>query len=136
MLRICLALFGDFRDRLVRRQHQMAYTQAQLDEIQQVQEQRSLTRKSAIQFCTRKWKAAAQAAAATATKPAKKVKGDKPAKAHKSAAYPDVHFNVERICKLFKDGKNVSEIAQAVGYPKGHGNNRTRAALVKAGLIK
>ena len=118
----------------------MAYTNEQLDEIQQVQEQRSLTRKSAVQFCTRKWKAAAQAAApAPATKPAKKVKAakaSKPAKARKSAAYPDVHFNVERICKLFKEGKNVSEIAQAIGYPKGHGNNRTRAALVKAGLIK
>lgn len=116
----------------------MAYTQAQLDEIQQVQEQRGLTRKSAIQFCARKWKAQA-AAPAPATKPAKKVKtakASKPAKAHKSAAYPDVHFNVERICKLFKDGKNVSQIAQAVGYPVGHGNNRTRAALVKAGLIK
>jgi hypothetical protein len=113
----------------------MAYTQAQLDEIQQVQEQRSLTRKSAIQFCTRKWKAQATAPA-PATKPAKKVKASKPAKAHKSTAYPDVHFNVERIVRLFKEGKNVSEIAQAVGYPKGHGNNRTRAALVKAGLIK
>lgn len=50
--------------------------------------------------------------------------------------YPKVKFNVARIVKLYKAGKNVSRIAQAVGYPKGHGQNRTRAALVKAGVYK
>ena len=50
--------------------------------------------------------------------------------------YTKVKFNVKRIVKLLKAGKNVSQIAQAIGYPKGHGQNRTRAALVKAGVHK
>jgi hypothetical protein len=50
--------------------------------------------------------------------------------------YPKVKFNVARIVKLYKAGKNVSQIAQAIGYPAGHGNNRTRAALEQAGVYK
>jgi hypothetical protein len=38
--------------------------------------------------------------------------------------YPKVRFNVKRIVALYKAGKNVSEIAQAIGYPTGHRNNR------------
>lgn len=41
-----------------------------------------------------------------------------------------------RIIALYKRGKNVSEIAQAIGYPKGHGNNKVRHALLKAGIYK
>jgi hypothetical protein len=41
-----------------------------------------------------------------------------------------------RIITLYKTGKNVSQIAQAIGYPKGHGNNRVRDALIKAGIYK
>ena len=47
--------------------------------------------------------------------------------------YKKVRFSITRIVKLYKAGKNVSQIAQAIGYPQGHGQNRTRAALVKAG---
>ena len=47
-----------------------------------------------------------------------------------------VSFNIPKILKLYKAGKNVSEIAQAVGYPRGHGQNRCRAALEKSGLYK
>jgi hypothetical protein len=47
--------------------------------------------------------------------------------------YTKVRFNVKRIVKLYKDGKNVSQIAQAIGYPAGHGNNRTHAAAGKSG---
>ena len=47
-----------------------------------------------------------------------------------------VKFNIPRILKLYKAGKNVSQIAQAIGYPRGHGQNRCRAALEKAGLYK
>jgi hypothetical protein len=54
----------------------------------------------------------------------------------KTTKYPKVKFNVNRIVKLYKEGKNVSQIAQAVGYPKGTGQNRTRAALVFAGVYK
>lgn len=45
-----------------------------------------------------------------------------------------VYFSIARIVKLFKSGKRVSEIARAVGYPRGHGQNRVNAALVKAGV--
>lgn len=49
--------------------------------------------------------------------------------------YADVKFDTARIIALHKEGKNVSQIAQAIGYPKGHGNNRTRRVLVAAGLV-
>lgn len=49
--------------------------------------------------------------------------------------YSDVKFDPARIIALHKEGKNVSQIAQAIGYPKGHGNNRTRRVLEQAGLL-
>jgi hypothetical protein len=45
-------------------------------------------------------------------------------------------INSEHIITLYKEGKNVSEIAQAIGYEKNHGNNRVRHALMKAGIYK
>lgn len=50
--------------------------------------------------------------------------------------YKKVKFDVKRVVRLYKSGKNVSQIAQLVGYPAGHGNNRTRSVLVKAGVYK
>jgi hypothetical protein len=50
--------------------------------------------------------------------------------------YAKVKFDVRKIVRLFKAGKNVSQIAQAIGFPKNAGQNRTRAALVKAGVYK
>jgi len=47
-----------------------------------------------------------------------------------------VKFNAKRIVAMYKAGKNVSQIAQAVGYPKGTGNNRTRNVLIEAGVYK
>ena len=35
-----------------------------------------------------------------------------------------VKFSIARIVRLYKAGKNVSQIAQALGYPAGTGNNR------------
>ena len=52
-----------------------------------------------------------------------------------SKKYSDVKFDPSRIVALHKEGKNVSQIAQAIGYPKNHGNNRTRRVLVAAGLL-
>lgn len=52
------------------------------------------------------------------------------------AKYKKVKFSPKRILKLYAAGKNVSEIAQALGYPKGHGQNRTRKVLVTAGVYK
>jgi hypothetical protein len=50
--------------------------------------------------------------------------------------YTKVKFDVKRIVRLYRARKNVSQIAQAIGYPVGHGQNRTRAALVMAGVYK
>lgn len=50
--------------------------------------------------------------------------------------YKKVRFNTARIVRLYKDGKCVAEIARLIGYPDGHGNNRTRIALQKAGIYK
>ncbi len=50
--------------------------------------------------------------------------------------YKNVKFNVKRIVKLYAAGKNVSSIAVALGYPVGHGNNRVRRVLTKAGAYK
>lgn len=56
--------------------------------------------------------------------------------ATKATKYKRVKFSPARIVKLYKAGKNVSEIAQAIGYPRGRGQNRCRAVLVKAGVYK
>ena len=47
-----------------------------------------------------------------------------------------VKFNVARIKALYRGGKNISQIAQASGYPAGTGNNRVRNVLIKAGVYK
>lgn len=62
----------------------------------------------------------------------------KPAKKSKAPKTYDVHFNVDRIVRLYDKGKgkSVSEIAQAIGYPKDRGQNRVANALIKAGVFK
>lgn len=50
-------------------------------------------------------------------------------------AYPKT-LNRARIIRLYKSGKNVAEIARLAGYPTGHGNNRVRGLLMKAGAYK
>ena len=50
-------------------------------------------------------------------------------------AYPKT-LNKARIIRAYKAGKRVAEIARAVGYPAGHGNNRVRNLLEKAGVYK
>jgi hypothetical protein len=47
-----------------------------------------------------------------------------------------VKFNPEKAVKMFKAGKPVVDIAVAFGYERGQGQNRVRAALVKAGAYK
>ena len=47
-----------------------------------------------------------------------------------------VTISPARMVKMYKAGKNVSQIAQAVGYPRGRGQNRCRAVLLKAGVYK
>lgn len=50
--------------------------------------------------------------------------------------HKNVKFNPKRIVAQYKDGKCVAEIARIIGYPPNAGQNRTRAALVKAGVYK
>jgi hypothetical protein len=47
-----------------------------------------------------------------------------------------VKFSAARIKRLYSAGKNVSQIAQAIGYPAGTGNNKVRNVLGRAGAYK
>jgi len=53
----------------------------------------------------------------------------------KRKRYPKV-LNRARILRAYRAGKCVAEIARLAGYPKGHGQNRVRALLTKAGVYK
>lgn len=48
--------------------------------------------------------------------------------------YSKVKFDPAHIIALYKSGKPVSQIAEAIGYPKNTGHNRTRRVLVAAGI--
>lgn len=50
--------------------------------------------------------------------------------------YRKVKWNQARIRRMYRAGKRVTDIAQAVGYPQGHGQNRVRGLLMKAGIYK
>ncbi len=50
-------------------------------------------------------------------------------------SYPKV-LNKSQVVRLYKGGARVSEIAVKVGYPAGHGQNRVRNLLEKAGVYK
>lgn len=52
-----------------------------------------------------------------------------------SQKFAAVKFDPARIVALHKEGKNISQIAIALGYPKNCGQNRTRRVLVAAGLL-
>jgi hypothetical protein len=49
---------------------------------------------------------------------------------------PKKTFDANRAVKLFKGGMKISDIAVEMGYPKGQGQNRTRKALVDAGVYE
>lgn len=53
-----------------------------------------------------------------------------------SRKYKRVKLAPARVVAMYKAGKTVSAIAQAIGYPAGHGNNRVRRVLAKAGVYK
>ena len=48
----------------------------------------------------------------------------------------NVNLDPDRVKAAFKEHKTVSATAQALGFKKGTGNNRTHAALVKLGLVE
>lgn len=54
----------------------------------------------------------------------------------KATKYRRVRWNPARIKKLYRGGKCVAEIARAIGYPRGHGQNRVRGLLEREGLYK
>ncbi len=66
----------------------------------------------------------------------------KAAKSQKGAALAErdakrgIKLDVDKAVAMYKAGKTISEIAQAMGFPKGSGNNRTHAVLVQAGARK
>jgi hypothetical protein len=68
------------------------------------------------------------------TKKAAKANAAKIAVGTTTAKYKGVKFDAARVIALFREGKRVSEIAEACGYPKNTGHNRTRRVLVAAGL--
>lgn len=47
-----------------------------------------------------------------------------------------IHFDADEVVRLYEAGHKVVDIAVAMGYPRGHGQNRTVAALRKAGVYK
>jgi hypothetical protein len=66
----------------------------------------------------------------------KKAVGAAGIKTGKATKYKKVKLDVAKIIALYKSGKPVSQIAQAIGYPPNAGNNRVRNILMKAGLKK
>jgi predicted SprT family Zn-dependent metalloprotease len=46
------------------------------------------------------------------------------------------NFDPKLVISLYNGGMIVSDIAQRMGYPKGHGNNRVRNVLINAGIYK
>jgi hypothetical protein len=47
-----------------------------------------------------------------------------------------INFSPTTAIEMYKAGKGLSEIAQAMGYPPNRGQNRVRYALEKAGIYK
>lgn len=45
-------------------------------------------------------------------------------------------FDTAKAVALYQQGQKIVDIAVALGYPRGQGNNRTRAALKAAGVYK
>jgi hypothetical protein len=62
-------------------------------------------------------------------KPVKKARAAAKTPAPKAAAKT-------RAVALYQEGKKVSEIAVALGYERGHGQNRVASALIAAGVYK
>jgi hypothetical protein len=123
----------------------MAFTDEQ---IKEAQEKRGLSRSGARQFLARQEKQAAKAEAklktklqsdlarATAPKLAivKQAAKAKAEKAPRKTKFK-VDMDAARVKAAYKEHKTVSATALALGFPKGKGNNRTHAALVKLGLV-
>lgn len=60
-------------------------------------------------------------------------KGDKPK--GKPGRKPLVtKFDVDKAVAMYQEGAKVTDIAVAMGYPKGHGQNRVRLALMARGV--
>ncbi len=62
--------------------------------------------------------------------------GKKTITAGTATKFKKVRFDLAKIITLYKSGKPVSQIAEALGFPKNCGQNRTRRVLVQAGIYK
>jgi predicted SprT family Zn-dependent metalloprotease len=51
-------------------------------------------------------------------------------------ATANMQWDAARVVELYSAGTKVPDIAVALGYERGHGQNRVRAALMKAGVYK
>lgn len=92
------------------------YTEQQVTDLMAA---RGISRKSAVQFLRRQGKKAAPAPVAKKTR--------------KGRGKP---FDVDKAIALYKEKVTVPNIAVALGYKPGQGQNRTRAALRAAGVYK
>ena len=63
-------------------------------------------------------------------------KGKKEITVGKATKYKKVKLNPARVITMYQDGKKVSQIALALGYPPNTGNNRVRRVLMLAGGYK
>ena len=54
----------------------------------------------------------------------------------RKAATRRIKFDAKQVLKMYNKGTNVADIAVAMGYARGHGQNRCRAVLLKAGVYK
>ncbi|MFB3917257.1 MAG: hypothetical protein ACE14M_11045 [Terriglobales bacterium] len=73
-------------------------------------------------------------------KPVKKARAAAKTPAPKAAAKTVPQLGREQLAAravaLYQEGKKVSEIAVALGYERGHGQNRVANALIAAGVYK
>jgi hypothetical protein len=110
------------------------------EQVTATMEQRSLTRKAALQFLTRQAKAAAPAAPAATPTPApkapKKPKATKKATATAKKKATTDGWDSNKVVALYRAGQKVVDIAVEMGYKRGTGQNRVANALVAAGIYK
>lgn len=74
---------------------------------------------------------------APVARPAKSMWFDSPRPAAATAATPGtISFDAAKAVEMYRAGTKVVDIAMKFGYPRGSGQNRVRAALIKAAVYK
>jgi hypothetical protein len=140
----------------------MKFTAEQEAAIAKIQQERKLTRKSAVQFYRRQKPGAqvdvappAPAVETAPATPAPTVAATEPAAAPKAAKKKKVkaakeslpkgkpgrtpkvtQWDEDKVVQLYKDGAKVVDIAEKMGYKRGEGQNRVRITLMTKGVYK